>query len=138
MSDTAPQLVPAASPQRWNRAAFGLRFLAGICLLIYGVGGLFVLQSKWALYSAESIVEPFWEPVSFLLSELCIVLTGVFLLLGRRWVFIFVGAHLLVAVWKCVRAEQIQLALFALAMALVVDLLLFGFCFWQWRTGRLQ
>jgi len=83
-------------------------------------------------------VEPFWEPIAFLVMEVCLVLAGVFMLLGRRLVFVVLAANAAAAVWKCVRAEDLQLGLGALAALIAVNLVLAAFCYWQWRLGQLR
>ncbi len=125
VADEAAAATPAAFP-----AAFILRWLLAVALVVHGLLRTLGLVLNWRYFADSMIIDPSYNPWPWLALELSVVATGV--LLARRSVWLF--APLLLHVGLFLRQVYPELSRSSIGGYIYLnwagELLVFGFCAW--------
>jgi hypothetical protein len=116
-----------------------LRWLLSGALIIIGVLHLIRLGSSWSYWSEMVIIDSAYSPYPWLIVELCVLVTGLLLLIRSKWVFISITLHIAIFARQLLVSLKSPSEISPEMMEIwFAELVTLAFCYWLLTKGRLK
>ena len=130
-------LTSAPGPSKFP-VVLVLRWLLSAALVALGLWRTSLLAMNWAFFAERVVIDPAYNPVPWLVVELCVVAVGLLLAIRSKWVF----APLLVHIGLFSRQLYVGRGNSGIPAGAyevwAAEILVFGFCTWLWLRQRLK